>query len=91
MTVALAQWRGDQSAALLDVLETTSRGEDTLGPRHGGHRMIVTAFDPYALDYDIRRGNPSGSVALTLDGTVLRTAHGPHGWRPRSTPCGGTT
>ncbi|MCG7206771.1 pyroglutamyl peptidase [Streptomyces arenae] len=64
-------------AALLDVLERTSRGETDL--RYPGHlrRILVTGFDPFTLDRDIRISNPSGASALALDGTVVRTAHGP--------------
>ncbi|WJV51468.1 pyroglutamyl peptidase [Streptomyces flavofungini] len=64
---------------LLDKLETTSRGQDTISyPK--GHRMkrvLVTGFDPFTLDRDTRISNPSGASALALDGTVVRTAEGP--------------
>lgn len=66
-------------AALLDVLERTSRGRaDVRPPRHKGERLIlVTGFDPFTLDRDIRISNPSGAAALALDGTVIRTVDGP--------------
>ncbi|MEV1063195.1 pyroglutamyl peptidase [Streptomyces sp. NPDC050263] len=69
-----------QRAALLDALERTSRGQsDIRYPAHakGLKRVLVTGFDPFTLDRDIRISNPSGATALALDGTVIRTADGP--------------
>ncbi|TQJ52759.1 MULTISPECIES: pyroglutamyl-peptidase I family protein [Streptomyces] len=69
-----------QRAALMDVLERTSRGQTDLHlpPRAKGlKRVLVTGFDPFTLDRDIRISNPSGATALALDGTVIRTADGP--------------
>ncbi len=65
-------------AKLLDTLERTSRGQTSVLPRHKGlKRVLVTGFDPFTLDRDIRISNPSGAVALALDGTVIETASGP--------------
>ncbi|RPF33189.1 pyroglutamyl peptidase [Streptomyces sp. TLI_185] len=69
-----------QRAALIDVLERTSRGQtDVRYPPHdkGLRRVLVTGFDPFTLDRDIRISNPSGATALALDGTVIETADGP--------------
>ncbi|MGX1030758.1 pyroglutamyl peptidase [Streptomyces sp. SAI-097] len=77
-----------QRAALLAELERASRGQsDVRLPRdgrggHGGHgkglkRVLLTGFDPFTLDRDIRISNPSGAVALALDGTVIDTPDGP--------------
>ncbi|MFJ7072999.1 pyroglutamyl peptidase [Streptomyces sp. NPDC098781] len=67
-----------QRDALLDVLERTSRGQTDIQYRHGGlKRVLVTGFDPFTLDRDIRISNPSGATALALDGTVIETADGP--------------
>jgi pyrrolidone-carboxylate peptidase len=70
---------GGQRAALLDELERTSRGQTALDhPRGKGvKRILVTGFDPFTLDRDIRISNPSGATALALDGTVIETADGP--------------
>lgn len=69
---------GRQRAALLDVLERTSRGQTGIRyPGKGERRILVTGFDPFTLDRDIRISNPSGASALALDGTVVRTARGP--------------
>ncbi|MER6155651.1 pyroglutamyl peptidase [Streptomyces sp. NPDC001868] len=68
-----------QRADLLDALERTSRGQDSLRYPHGGKgvkQILVTGFDPFTLDRDVRISNPSGATALALDGTVVRTADG---------------
>ncbi|WP_211834042.1 MULTISPECIES: pyroglutamyl peptidase [Streptomyces violaceusniger group] len=88
MTRALGQWRPGfplsdaRRAALLDTLERTSRGQDSLNlpaDKAGQHikRIVVTGFDPFQLDADVRRSNPSGAAALALDGTTIRTDSGP--------------
>ncbi|MFD0314782.1 pyroglutamyl peptidase [Streptomyces flavalbus] len=66
-------------AALLDALERTSRGQTDIRYRRGGgeRRVLLTGFDPFTLDRDIRISNPSGATALALDGTVIETADGP--------------
>ncbi|MFF7894069.1 pyroglutamyl peptidase [Streptomyces sp. NPDC007907] len=68
-----------ERAALLDELERTSRGQDSVRYPHGKDlkRILLTGFDPFTLDRDIRISNPSGATALALDGTVLDTADGP--------------
>ncbi|MFJ8049736.1 pyroglutamyl peptidase [Streptomyces luteogriseus] len=68
-----------QRAALLDELERTSRGQDAIRyPQGKGmKRILLTGFDPFTLDRDIRISNPSGATALALDGTVIETADGP--------------
>ncbi|WP_330267221.1 pyroglutamyl peptidase [Streptomyces griseorubiginosus] len=68
-----------QRAALLSELERTSRGQDAVRYPAGQRlkRVLVTGFDPFTLDRDIRISNPSGASALALDGTVIETAKGP--------------
>ncbi|MGV9450946.1 pyroglutamyl peptidase [Streptomyces sp. NPDC003635] len=68
-----------QRAALLERLERTSRGQTAIRYPHGRglKRILVTGFDPFTLDRDIRISNPSGATALALDGTVIETAEGP--------------
>jgi pyrrolidone-carboxylate peptidase len=68
-----------QRAALLDELERTSRGQTAVRYPSGKgiKRILVTGFDPFTLDRDIRISNPSGATALALDGTVIETAQGP--------------
>ncbi|AZQ34459.1 pyroglutamyl peptidase [Streptomyces cyaneochromogenes] len=69
-----------QRRALLDALERSSRGQGDIRYPQGGkgmRRVLVTGFDPFTLDRDIRISNPSGATALALDGTVIETADGP--------------
>ena len=68
-----------QRARLLDELERTSRGQTAIRhPRgEGVRRILLTGFDPFTLDRDIRISNPSGATALALDGTVIETPDGP--------------
>jgi pyrrolidone-carboxylate peptidase len=83
LTRALRQWTPSfpltvsERAELIDVLERSSRGQDSIAYPPGTHRILVSGFDPFQLDQDIRRSNPSGATALALDGTVIQTATGP--------------
>ncbi|MFD9188038.1 pyroglutamyl peptidase [Streptomyces phaeochromogenes] len=85
MTREVRQWEPQfglteaQRTRLLSSLERTSRGQDTIRYPHskGVKRILVTGFDPFTLDRDIRISNPSGATALALDGTVIETADGP--------------
>ncbi|KKZ69857.1 pyroglutamyl peptidase [Streptomyces showdoensis] len=65
-------------ARLLDRLERSSRGQDSIRypAGRGVKRILLTGFDPFTLDRDVRISNPSGATALALDGTWLRTADG---------------
>ncbi|MEU0424422.1 pyroglutamyl peptidase [Streptomyces canus] len=69
----------EQRAALIGELERTSRGQTAVRYPGGDRlkRVLVTGFDPFTLDRDIRISNPSGASALALDGTVIETAEGP--------------
>ncbi|MFE1169269.1 pyroglutamyl peptidase [Nocardiopsis sp. NPDC058789] len=87
MTSALHRWEpgfalsGTERAALVADLERRSRGQDgedfaeAPGDADVKH-VVVTGFDPFRLDNDIRQANPSGAAALALDGAVLETADG---------------
>ncbi|MEU6989329.1 pyroglutamyl peptidase [Streptomyces sp. NPDC046465] len=88
MTRELREWAPTRFALteaqrqrLIRELETSSRGQDTVDHRSGGHkhmkRILVTGFDPFTLDRDVRISNPSGAAALALDGTTIRTPDGP--------------
>jgi len=82
LTKALRQWTpsfelpADRRAELIGTLERTSRGQDSIRYGDGMKRVLVSGFDPFQLDQDIRRSNPSGATALALDGTVIDTAAG---------------
>ncbi|MGW4142058.1 pyroglutamyl peptidase [Streptomyces mirabilis] len=85
MTREVRQWEPEfgltdtQRARLLVELEENSRGENTIRYPHakGVKRILLTGFDPFTLDRDVRISNPSGATALALDGTTIRTADGP--------------
>ncbi|MGW7076095.1 pyroglutamyl peptidase [Streptomyces sp. NPDC054866] len=76
-----------QRARLIRELEDSSRGHDSIrypkshpNKDSAGHRIkrvLLTGFDPFTLDRDVRISNPSGATALALDGTVIETADGP--------------
>ncbi|MDT9692182.1 pyroglutamyl peptidase [Streptomyces sp. P9(2023)] len=63
---------------LLDRLERASRGQDAIRfpAGKGVKRILLTGFDPFTLDRDVRISNPSGATALALDGTWIGTADG---------------
>lgn len=85
MTREVRQWEpgfdltDTQRASLLSQLEENSRGENAIRyPRAKGvKRILLTGFDPFTLDRDVRISNPSGATALALDGTTIQTADGP--------------
>jgi len=53
----------------LHAFEYASRGmQDVQFAPDTDVRILVTGFDPFALDRDITQANPSGVVALQLDG-----------------------
>ncbi|MGC9497172.1 pyroglutamyl peptidase [Streptomyces sp. WG7] len=63
-------------------LPHTGAGKDGKADRDGRDgkglkRVLLTGFDPFTLDRDIRISNPSGAAALALDGTVIDTPVGP--------------
>ncbi|MFJ4875489.1 pyroglutamyl peptidase [Streptomyces sp. NPDC088745] len=67
----------DEQARLLDRLERTSRGHEAqpvISP--GVDHVVLTGFDPFSLDREIRTSNPSGAAALALDGTEITTPDG---------------
>lgn len=58
--------------ALLTILEKASRGiEDLAYTQTTDKRILLTGFDPFLLDRNINQSNPSGVVALLLDGMVI--------------------
>ncbi|MEU1307699.1 pyroglutamyl peptidase [Streptomyces cinnamoneus] len=85
LTRALREWRPAfalderRRAELVAAVERTSRGQDSieLPPGDGVKRVVITGFDPFQLDSDVRRSNPSGAAALALDGTTVETPAGP--------------
>jgi pyrrolidone-carboxylate peptidase len=57
---------------LLEVLEKGSRGKNDLSyTKVTNKRILLTGFDPFLLDLNIKQSNPSGSTALLLDDKVI--------------------
>ncbi|HEY3558647.1 MAG TPA: hypothetical protein VGL05_14345 [Kribbella sp.] len=74
MALTLRRWRPSFSlgtterAELMRSFEYASRGITSSRFTPGVRKVLVTGFDPFTLDADIRIGNPSGAAVLTLDG-----------------------
>ncbi|MFG2978642.1 pyroglutamyl peptidase [Streptomyces sp. NPDC048331] len=81
MTAALARWQPEftvDRAALRARLEDASRGltNNAFRTAPGVRRVFISGFDPFGLDAEIRRANPSGSAALQLNGRRVTLADG---------------
>ena len=62
----------NQRINLIERLENSSRGRDSIEFTAGAvKKILVTGFDPFLLDKHIDQSNPSGIVALNLDGQTL--------------------
>ncbi|MCX4028664.1 hypothetical protein H0A36_23945 [Endozoicomonas sp. SM1973] len=52
--------------------ELASRGKTDINFKPSGHfQVIITGFDPFYLDQNIIQNNPSGAIALSLDGKTI--------------------
>lgn len=79
MTLALRRWTPafPVDAALRTRLEHrfeyASRGITSTGfsVPSGTRKLLVSGFDPFLLDTEIRRGNPAGASVLALDGRTV--------------------
>jgi pyrrolidone-carboxylate peptidase len=60
-----------QRHSLLELLEDSSRGINTLGYSTTAKKILISGFDPFLLDRNIQQSNPSGVIALMLDGKVI--------------------
>ena len=59
-------------AQVMAAFEQASRGQmDVLWTAPKARRVLITGFDPFSLDQHIGQSNPSGVVALSLDGQVF--------------------
>lgn len=80
----------DERDALITAFDKASRGMSDIRFHAGARtkRVILSGFDPYTLDggdqgtaqgavgNNIRHGNPSGAIALALDGTRYKARNG---------------
>ncbi|GAA2794586.1 hypothetical protein GCM10010441_19820 [Kitasatospora paracochleata] len=81
MTVRIDRWQPDfplDRDALRQRFEDASRGlaDNDFRTAPGVRRLFVSGFDPFGLDGEARRANPSGSAALQLDGRRITLADG---------------
>ncbi|MFJ3923277.1 pyroglutamyl peptidase [Streptomyces sp. NPDC090022] len=81
MTTQLARWEprfGVDRQALRARFEDASRGlvDNDFGTRPDVRRVFISGFDPFGLDAELRRANPSGSAALQLNGRRVTLADG---------------
>ncbi|GHF90719.1 hypothetical protein GCM10018790_79870 [Kitasatospora xanthocidica] len=80
MTVQLDGWQPGftvDRAGLRARFEDASRGlADGFGAARGIRRIFVSGFDPFGLDTEPRRANPSGAAVLQLNGRRITLADG---------------
>ncbi|UQW99556.1 pyroglutamyl peptidase [Streptomyces sp. RerS4] len=81
MTVDLDRWQPPfpvDRQALRTRFEDASRGltSNDFRATPGVRRVFVSGFDPFGLDAELRRANPSGSAALQLNGRRVTLADG---------------
>lgn len=84
MLVALKQHRHMLSSkadrdALVKLFEWISRGFTEvsftgIGVPAGAKKVLITGFDPFQLPRNINQSNPSGVIALALNGEVIPSA-----------------
>lgn len=85
MSVFIRQWDPEfglsdhEREVLLKELEYSSRGIKSINFSEDKNvkRILVSGFDPYQLQNEVRRSNPSGASALQLDGLEIETKDGP--------------
>lgn len=84
MTSAVRQWAQHRdlpdtaTARLVATIDRTSRGQDDVRTGRGDEPVVLlTGFDPFFLPREPRTANPSGAVALALDGTTVQGPDGP--------------
>lgn len=85
MIADLRRWSPDFSLAagerqgLIDSMDRISRGQRdiTFPAADAVTRVLVTGFDPFTLNRDVRQANPSGASALALDGVTVKGSDGP--------------
>lgn len=69
---ASRQFTASELRVLLETFEKASRGHSDLAYRQQTNkRILLTGFDPFFLDKNIKQSNPSGLAILMLDGQVI--------------------
>lgn len=81
MTEQLARWNPTfpvDRPALRGRFEDASRGltDNAFRAGPGVRRVFISGFDPFGLDAEPRRANPSGAAALQLNGRRVTLADG---------------
>lgn len=67
--LALLNATPQQRERVFWLFELASRGQqDVMFNENDEYRVLITGFDPFFLDRNIAQSNPSGSIALSLDG-----------------------
>ncbi|WP_076419972.1 hypothetical protein [Colwellia sp. UCD-KL20] len=73
-TKAFKESLPDQQNKLLWHFELYSRGQtDIKFDKNTSKKILITGFDPFLLDRNIKQSNPSGISALVLDDLVIST------------------
>lgn len=61
-----------ETASVIRAFEGASQGRSNVSwHKEGARRILLTGFDPFALDRNLGQSNPSGLIALALDGEVI--------------------
>lgn len=56
------------------IIDQVSRGYSTLNFNQDSDiKILITGFDPFLLDRNIKQSNPSGVAALRLDNTIIES------------------
>ncbi|AKE51863.1 C15 family peptidase [Kangiella geojedonensis] len=56
------------------IIDQVSRGYSTLSFNQDSDiKILITGFDPFLLDRNIKQSNPSGVAALRLDNTIIES------------------
>jgi pyrrolidone-carboxylate peptidase len=80
MARALRQWQptaftlaAAKREDLLADFERAARGmlDADFATKAKGKKVLVSGFDPFGLETDVDRGNPSGAAVLALDGQTI--------------------
>lgn len=74
-STAFKQLLPHQQKKLLWKYELLSRGQQSITfDKKADKKILLTGFDPFFLDRNIKQSNPSGVIAMSLDNVVLSLA-----------------